>query len=99
MNIIINTMDRKADNGGVVVVHWTVAKTSGDNTASQYGTESFDPDPAASGFKPFNQLTEADVQKWLRDRWGVDGLAAKEAALNAQIEQMVNPPVLSGVPW
>ena len=34
MNIIINTMDRKADNGGVVVVHWTVAKTSGENTAS-----------------------------------------------------------------
>ena len=99
MNIIINTMDRRSADGFVECVHWTITKTVGEHTALQYGTESFEPNPSASGFKPFNQLTEADVQQWLRDRWGVDGLAAKEAALNAQIEQMVNPPVLSGVPW
>ena len=99
MNITINTMERKADNGGVVTVHWSTSKTSGEHTASQYGTESFEPDPATADFKPFDQLTEADVQQWLRDRWGVDGMAAKEAALDAQLTNLVNPPVIAGVPW
>ena len=99
MNIIINTMERKADNGGVVVVHWGTTKTQGEFTASQYGTESFEPDAAAPGFKPYEQLTQADVTGWLTDRWGADGMAAKEAALDAQLTAMANPPVISGTPW
>ena len=99
MNIIINTMDRVTADGFVVTVHWSTSKTQGEHTASQYGTESFTPDPAAPGFKPYDQLTETDVQAWLTDRWGADGVAAKEAALDAQLANLANPPVLSGLPW
>lgn len=99
MNIIINTLERNATNGGVVTVHWSVAKTQGEHTASQYGTESFTPDPAAPDFKPYDQLTQADVEGWLRDKWGADGVDAKEAALDAQIATLANPPIISGLPW
>jgi hypothetical protein len=33
------------------------------------------------------------------DRWGADGMAAKEAALDKQLQDMANPPVVSGLPW
>jgi hypothetical protein len=96
MNIIINQMDRVASDGFVITCHWSVTKTSGEFTASQYGTESFTEE---GSFKPFDELTEADVQGWLTTRWGADGMAAKEAALDAQLQDMANPPVVSGLPW
>lgn len=99
MNITINNTDRNAADGGITVVHWSTSKTSGEHTASQYGTESFTPDPTAPGFKPYATLTEADVKGWLTERWGADGVAAKEAALDAQLANLANPPVVSGVPW
>ena len=96
MEIIINQMDRVAADGFVTVVHWTVAKTQGEFTASQYGTESFTEEGT---FKPFNQLTETEVKGWLTTRWGADGVAAKEAALTQQLQNMANPPIISGLPW
>lgn len=99
MNIIINTMERNTATGGVITVHWGTAKTQGEYSASQYGTESFEPDPAAAGFKPYEQLTQADVTAWLTERWGEDGMAAKEAALDAQLAALANPPVTTGTPW
>jgi len=96
MNITINQMDRVAADGFVTVVHWSVSKTSGEFTASQYGTESFTEEGT---FKPFSELTETDVKGWLMDRWGAEGVAAKEAALDAQLDALANPPVISGLPW
>jgi hypothetical protein len=96
MNIIINTMERNTADGFVTVVHWSVVKTQDEHTASQYGTESFTHEGT---FKPFAELTEADVIGWLTERWGADGMTAKEAALDAQLASFANPPVTSGVPW
>lgn len=99
MNIVIvDTQSRKSD-GGILVVHWSCTKTSGTHTASAYGTESFTPDPAAPGFKPYASLTQADVTSWLTERWGTEGMAAKEAALDKQLADMANPPMTSGLPW
>jgi hypothetical protein len=99
MNIIINQMDRLSVDGFVTVVHWSVTKTSGEFTASQYGTQSFTFDPAEPGFVPFDQLTEATVQGWLTDAWGTEGVAAKEAALDQMIADQANPPIIAGLPW
>lgn len=98
MEIIINQMDRVAADGFVTVVHWIVAKTQGEFTASQYGTESFAYEDGTA-FKPYAELTEADVKGWLTDRWGAEGVAAKEAALDAQLQQLAAPAVVSGIPW
>lgn len=97
MNIIISTLERQAADGFVTTVHWRTEKTSGEHTASQYGTESFTHDE--SNFTPYENLTEAMVKGWLTDKWGTDGVAAKEAALDAQLAQLANPPVVSGTPW
>lgn len=98
MNIIINNMDRCAADGFVEVVHWTVTKTVGEHTASQYGTEAFTHEKGHA-FAPYKSLTPEQVKQWLIDRWGPEGMEAKESALEAQIQALAAPPVLSGVPW
>ena len=97
MNIVINNLDRTNPSGFVTTVHWSTSKTSGENTASQYGTESFE--ATEGSFVPFDQLTQEMVTGWLKERWGAEGLAAKEAALDAQLAALATPPVLSGLPW
>lgn len=99
MEIRINLLERQSDNGGVVIVHFSTFETQGEYTASQYGTESFQPDPDAPGYVPYESLTEADVVGWLESRWGTEGMAAKQAALDADIANQANPPVVSGLPW
>lgn len=98
MNIIINQMDRCTEDGFVEVVHWTVTKTVGEFSSSQYGTESFAHEEGGD-YKPYGDLTEADVKGWLTERWGNEGMEAKEAALEAQIQAQATPPTLTGLPW
>lgn len=98
MNIIINNMDRCSADGFVECVHWTVTKTVGEHTASQYGTESFKHEEGHA-FAPYESLTPEQVKQWLIDRWGNDGMEAKEIALEAQIQNMIAPSIMSGVPW
>ena len=97
MNIIINTMERTNPGGFVLTVHWTVSKTQGEFSASQYGTESFT--QQEGNFVPYNQLTPEIVTGWLTDAWGPEGVAAKEAALDQMIAAQENPPIESGLPW
>lgn len=93
----------QADNETDVVfnVHWTCSgsQTSGGNTytGSVYSTCSI-PAPTGSAFTPYNQLTEAQVLGWI---WanGVDK-AATEAAVQQQIANQINPPVVTPpLPW
>lgn len=97
MNIIITNMDRVTSDGFVVTVHWTVAKTQGEFSASQYGTQSFTQQEGT--FVPYDQLTPEIVTGWLTDAWGPEGVAAKEAALDQMIAAQENPPIESGLPW
>jgi len=99
MNIIINQMDRVAADGFVVTVHWTISKTQGEFSASQYGTQSFTFDPTETDFVPYDQLTPEMVTGWLTNVWGPEGVAAKEAALDQMIAVQENPPIIAGLPW
>jgi hypothetical protein len=93
----IGQMDRNAANGGVTVAHWNVSAVDGDYSASAYGTAGFTPDASAPDFKPYANLTEAEVLAWV---WasGVDKAAA-EASLAQQIAAQKNPVTLNGLPW
>ena len=97
MQIQINALDRLSSDGFVVTVHWTTVQTQGEYTASQYGTESFTQEQA--NFIPYDQLTPEIVTGWLETRWGPEGMAAKQAALDQSIANQANPPVVSGLPW
>ena len=95
MNFTISTLESNTD-GGVTVAHWRVSKTSGDNTATSYGTVHFTPDSSADGYTAYNSLTEETVIGWVRDAIGVEGL---EASLDADLAEQASPTVTVGTPW
>jgi len=97
----IATLERNTDSDqGVIVAHWRVTEeeTVAENTytASSYGTCGFTPDPSASDYIAYADLTEADVIGWVQAE--VDQ-AVIEAALTANINEQKNPTTADGVPW
>ncbi len=82
--------------GGITVAHWRCTAEDGDFTASSYGTCGFTPDASAPDFKPYADVTEAEVLEWVHASVNKD---ATEAALAAKIEADKNPVSASGTPW
>lgn len=81
----------------VFVVGWRCNATDGTYNATQYGTVSVTY-VAGEPYTPYADLTEVQVQGWV---WanGVDQ-AAVEAALDTNIANQVNPPVVTPpLPW
>ena len=95
MNYTISTLESNTD-GGVIVAHWRVSKTSGDFTASSYGTVGFTPDSSAEGYVAYADLTEADVIAWVKETLDTKAL---EATLDADLAEQASPSVAVGVPW
>ena len=80
----------------VFVVHWRCTGTDGTYNGSVYSTCAV---PAPTGtFTPYADLTQEQVLGWI---WasGVDQASA-EAAVQTQIDNQANPPVVSPkLPW
>lgn len=95
MNFTISTLESNTD-GGVIVAHWQVSKTSGDYTASSYGTVGFTPDADAEGYTAYDSLTEADVIAWVQESLDTEAL---EASLDADLAEQATPSVTVGTPW
>jgi len=94
----MNTTPTSADPAeAVITVGWRCNGTQDSYSASVYSTCSLPPaDPAS--FIPYNQLTQDIVLGWI---WanGVDK-DATEAAVQAQIDNQINPPVIQPpLPW
>jgi len=92
----IANLEHRTDDGGVVVAHWRVNAVDGEHSASAYGTASFIPDPTASGFVPFEQLTEETVLGWVKAELNTGEI---EQALANKLNEKLNPTVMSGIPW
>ena len=89
----------QVDNETDVVfnVHWTCAGTDGTYSASVYNTQAVTVDEEEP-YTPYDQLTEEQVLDWI---WtsGVDK-DATEAAVEQQIQNQINPPVVTPpLPW
>jgi hypothetical protein len=93
MNITINQLNRTASTGIITTVHWGASKTSGEHTASSYGSVGL---TAGETVIPFADVTEANVLAWLGT--ALD-LTEMEAALDAQLAALAAPTVLDGMPW
>jgi hypothetical protein len=81
----------------VVTAHWQCNGVDGNYSGSVYSTCSF-PVVQGENFTPYNQLTHDQVLGWV---WanGVDK-AATEAAVEGQIQNQINPPIVSPpLPW
>ena len=96
----IAQLERNTADGGVIVAHWRVteSETVGEDTytASSYGTCGFTPDPSASDYIAYADLTEADVIGWCQDALDQEAI---EASLTANINEQKNPTTADGVPW
>ena len=93
----------EVDNEQDVVfnVHWTCSgvETQGETTynGSVYNTQQVTVDPAEP-FTPYDQLTQAQVLGWVWEA-GVDQTAT-EASVQQQIDNQINPPVVTPpLPW
>ena len=93
MNITINQLNRESATGIITTVHWSASKTSGEHTASSYGSVGL---TTGDTIIPFEEVTEANVQAWLAT--ALD-LTAMEASLDTQLAALAAPAVLNGMPW
>jgi hypothetical protein len=83
----------------VVVAHWNVQGTDGTYTSNVYGTQSFTYD-SGKAFIPYESLTEPEVVTWVQDAMGAEGVASLQANLDTQIENQINPPIVTPpLPW
>jgi hypothetical protein len=84
----------------VFTIHWDRLASDGKgHNARIYGSQSVTLD-AEAPFTPYADLTEAMVIGWLEDAMGAETLAAQIVALDTQIENQINPPVVTPpLPW
>ena len=84
----------------VFVIHWRRQATDGDgHSAEIYGAHAVDLNPDAT-FTPYDKLKFNQVVGWLEGAIGEEGLAAQISALDKQIEDQINPPVVRpNLPW
>jgi hypothetical protein len=81
----------------VITADWRCNGSQESFSGTCYGSTSFAP-PSGSGFTPYADLTEQQVLDWCYAN-GVDQ-AAIEANVTLQIENQINPPVVSlPLPW
>lgn len=93
----LNCYPQEGSNTDVVFnCHYTCAGTDGTYNASIYSTCSV-PSPTGS-FTPYSELTQEQVLGWCYAN-GVDKTAT-EAAVEAQLANLQNPPVVNlPLPW
>ena len=85
-------------NGQVYSLYYTVTHYSQGESAGAYGSVGLsEPDP--NNFTPYDQITKEQAIGWLKTALGDEKVASMEMALEAQIQEKLNPTHTSGVPW
>jgi hypothetical protein len=80
-------------------VHWRLDGTDGEHTAGVYGSVGLTLDPEAT-YTPYADLTEVQVIGWVQDALGKEQVASYEANVAQQIEDQIDPPVVTPpLPW
>ena len=83
----------------VFTCHWTLAGTDGTYAGSVYGSVGVSLS-SSGAFTPYADLTEAQVIGWVQDALGEEQVASYEANVAQQIENQINPPVVTPpLPW
>lgn len=90
----IANLERKPDDY-ITIVHWRCEGSDETNTASAYGTISFNQEEGEE-IVPFDQITEAMVWGWVDEKMD---RAEVEANVQKQLDELANPPMISGLPW
>jgi len=100
----IKGLERYTSNDGIEHADWLCSASetvgTGDSavthTARLGGKTHHTPDPSASDFIEFADVTEADVLGWVQ---AVVGKSDTETKLQAMIDEKKTPTTITGVPW
>lgn len=88
------------ENQGVIKAHWKVFREINENGIQYFADHksliTFEPDPTAEDFIPFENLTEEIVLGWVKNAMDTEAL---EAGLASQIEAQKAPATVTGLPW
>ena len=101
---VISQLDAYPQHEGhtdvVFTVHWRRQATDGNgHTGDIYGSQAVTLD-AEAPFTPYADLTFEQVCGWLEDAMGAERVTEMDAALDQQIENQINPPVVVlPLPW
>jgi hypothetical protein len=79
----------------VTIVHWRCDGVEGEHSLGAYGTVSFNQEEGEE-IIPFADLTEELVQGWMFEKLNKEEV---EAAVQAKLDELANPPLISGLPW
>ena len=86
-------------NNVVSKVIWTCLKTDGINAASFSNSHLFNY-VEENAFIPFEQLTNEIVIGWIKKELGTEGVNAVQSNLDNQINNLVNPSIITpDLPW
>ena len=85
----------------VCVSHWRCTGDDGEgHTGHVYSTVNFTVDPDKPNFVPFDQITEEQAIEWTQQALGEEQVAAVYTSIDSQIEDAVNPKIVTPVlPW
>jgi len=95
----IANLERHTADGIVYTAHWTVSATDGDYSAGAYGSIGLEAPVEGDAIIPYEELTEAVVVGWVKEKLGEDQVSSTEAALATQIAEQLAPTKASGTPW
>ena len=100
----VQKLERNISDGGVHHAAWLCDASetigTGDDavtyTSRVGGKTEHTPDPSASDFIAYKDITEADVIGWVQ---AVTGKSDTETQLQAMIDEKKTPTTATGVPW
>ena len=90
----IKNIERGQDDY-VTISHWSVTGDDGTNSISAYGTVNFNQEPEEE-IIPADGLSEELVLGWTFEKLNKEEV---EAAVQAKLDELANPPLISGLPW
>jgi len=95
----IEQLERQLADGGVIVAHYRVFASEGDETVSAYGSLNLEPKPSSPDFVPFENVTEEMAVDWVKEALTDVKIAQIEGQLAAVLDEKINPTTAQGMPW
>jgi len=95
-NKTVDTYPNLDGNADVIFnVHWRLTgEDENGNVGSVYGTQSLDTSDLTD-FTAFADITEDMINGWVEAAMGSEEVQAKKDAIDAQIEEKINPTVVT----
>ena len=90
-NWIISSINAKISDGElsnvIETIHWRLQASEGKDLVDTYGSLELEA-PNTENFKPFEDITKADIESWLDSKLDVESL---KSSLDSKLEAIKNP--------